>query len=129
MSSAGGPVTPEPARFAPRLGALLVDWLACSLIAAAFLGYTWSGSSGDGFLPLLVFAAENLVLVGTIGATLGHRLLGLRVVDEQGGTPGPVQALIRTVLLCLVVPALVSNEQGRGWHDRAAGTWIVRTRR
>jgi len=118
------------ARPARRLAALAVDWLLCLAISAAFL-------DADPMATLAVFAAENVLLVGTAGHTVGHRLLGLRVrahVPPSGtGTPpdaallpGPVRALVRTVLLCLVVPAVVWDGEGRSLHDRAAGTVIVR---
>ena len=40
--------------------------------------------------------------------------------------PGFLSALARTILLCLVVPAVVWDSDGRGLHDRVAGTAIVR---
>ena len=36
--------------------------------------------------------------------------------------------LLRTALIAVVVPPLVRDVDGRGWHDRAAGTVVVRTR-
>ncbi|PZP04804.1 MAG: RDD family protein, partial [Dermacoccus nishinomiyaensis] len=35
---------------------------------------------------------------------------------------------VRTVLLCLAIPAVVTDSSGRGLHDKLAGTVIVRTR-
>lgn len=124
-----------------RVLALLVDWIACQAIAVAFFG-------SHPLVPLLVFAVENLLLVGTLGSTLGHRLLGLRVRRVAaprslvaGGDPegdraprdpgpdlpaGPLRALVRTAALCLVLPAVVWDADGRGLHDRLAGTAIVR---
>lgn len=113
------------APFGRRLIAIFVDWALCSLIAVAFLGYEWGGHGGSVW-PLLVFAVENVLLVGTLGSTFGHRLLGLRVIRFDGHPAGPLRALVRTVLLCLAVPALIFDRDGRGWHDRAAGTVIVR---
>ena len=34
---------------------------------------------------------------------------------------------LRTLLLCLVVPAAIWDGDGRGLHDKAAGTAVVRT--
>ncbi|MGF1662498.1 MAG: RDD family protein [Kineosporiaceae bacterium] len=104
-----------------RIGALALDW-AASLAVAALL--PWDGP----LLPLVVFAVVQVVLVGTVGHSLGHRLLGLHVQRAGGGDAGPVAALVRTALLVAVIPALVSGEDGRGLHDRAAGTEIVRFR-
>jgi hypothetical protein len=39
---------------------------------------------------------------------------------------GFVSGFLRTVLLCLVIPAAVWDAQGRGLHDKAARTIIVR---
>jgi uncharacterized RDD family membrane protein YckC len=51
------------------------------------------------------------------------------VVPVNGGTAvGPGYVLLRTALIAVVVPPLVRDVDGRGWHDRAAGTVVVRTR-
>ena len=72
-----------------------------------------------------MFALENLLLVSLTGSTVGHRLLGMQVWQVRKGT-FPLQVLVRTLLLCLFVPALVTSKDGRGLHDVAAGTKIVR---
>ena len=103
-----------------RAGALLVDWLVALLVGRTLL----EGLSSFG--PLLVFAVVQVLLVGTLGYSFGHRLLGLVVERPRGGPAGPVAALVRTLLLVLVIPAVVLDEDGRGLHDRAAGTVVVR---
>lgn len=130
----------SPARFGRRLGALAIDWVACLLISSVFFRDPHAMLpvvSGDSMATLGIFAAENVLLVGLLGHTLGHRLLGLRVrrfvVDEagqalpdDGRAPGLGRAAVRTLLLCLVVPAAIQDDDGRGLHDRSAGTAIVR---
>jgi uncharacterized RDD family membrane protein YckC len=103
-----------------RALALLVDWLLALLVANAFLDGLGS------FGPLVVFAVVQVLLVGTLGFAVGHRLLGIVVVRVGGGPAGPVAALVRTALLVLVVPAVVLDPDSRGLHDRAAGTVVVR---
>jgi uncharacterized RDD family membrane protein YckC len=103
-----------------RVLALLVDWLLSVLVASAFLDGLGS------FGPLVVFAVVQVLLVGTVGFSVGHRLLGLVVVRADGRAAGPVAALLRTLLLLLVVPALVLDEDSRGLHDRVADTVVVR---
>lgn len=105
-----------------RVAALVVDWGASYVIATQFV------PGNDSLVTLLVFALEQIALVGTLGYSLGHRLFGLRVTRPDGSPAGPVAALVRTLLLVLVVPALVTAD-GRGGHDRAAGTVIGRVRR
>ncbi|CAM5548604.1 RDD domain-containing protein OS=Streptomyces glaucescens OX=1907 GN=SGLAU_10035 PE=4 SV=1 [Streptomyces glaucescens] len=112
------------ARPGRRLGALAVDWGLCLLIAYGLItdGYGQATSNW----ALLVFFVMSLLTVGTIGFTPGKRLLGLRVVALDTGTVHPGRALVRTVLLCLAVPALVWDRDGRGLHDRLARTVEVR---
>jgi uncharacterized RDD family membrane protein YckC len=101
-----------------RLLALLADWLLCMVVAlAAFRSQFWT-------LP--VFAAETYLLTALTGVTLGKRLLGIRVMRLGGGPAGFGWALVRTVLLLAVVPALVTDRDLRGLHDRAANTVVVR---
>jgi uncharacterized RDD family membrane protein YckC len=106
-----------------RLGAVLVDWVLCTwAIASGLLRVTGPDA---GLVGLGVFAAEYVVLVGTLGMTLGMRLFGIRVAALDGGRPAFLPVLIRTVLLCLAVPALIWDRDRRGLHDRAAGTVVV----
>ncbi|HET8601285.1 MAG TPA: RDD family protein [Segeticoccus sp.] len=113
------------ARLGRRVAALIIDWLLCELIAYAFFGFR-PGAEDSSWIPLAVFAVENLVLVGTWGSTVGHRLLGMRVIRRDGHPAGPLPGLIRTVLLCVVVPALIWDRDSRGLHDKAAGTVLIR---
>ncbi|MEU2773234.1 RDD family protein [Streptomyces sp. NPDC007162] len=112
------------ARPGRRLGALLVDWGLCVLIAYGLItkGYTPATSNW----ALLVFLVLGVLTVGTIGFTPGKRLFGLRVVGVETGRVQPLRALARTVLLCLAIPALVWDRDGRGLHDRLAKTVEVR---
>lgn len=102
-----------------RLGALLVDWIIAYLIVTAF---GWHASTPQGqFGVLAVFAAEHLLLLSTLGFTIGKRIFGLRV-GKLGGPLTPLDVVFRTVLLMLVIPAVVWDRDGRGLHDRLAGT-------
>jgi len=107
------------ARPGRRLAAIAVDWIGCLLVSGGFFG-------GDAWATLGVFAVLHVLTVGTIGASPGHALLGLRLSRLDGRWPGPLPALVRTVLLCLVVPAVVYDRDQRGLHDRAARTVLLR---
>ncbi|MGY5045121.1 RDD family protein [Streptomyces sp. 900105755] len=113
------------ARPGRRLGALVVDWALCVLIAYGLItrGYTPATSNW----ALLIFFVLGVLTVGTIGFTPGKRLFRLRVVGVGTGRVQPLRALARTVLLCLAIPALVWDRDGRGLHDRLARTVEVRT--
>jgi uncharacterized RDD family membrane protein YckC len=110
------------AGFGPRSVAFLVDAVLSGLVAGLFTAphpARWWG-----FLPLGVL---YLVAVPLTGQTVGMRLLRLRVV-ALGDSPrlGVPRAIVRFALLCLLVPALVTDRDGRGLHDKAGGTVVVR---
>ncbi|MGC9541064.1 RDD family protein [Streptomyces sp. UG1] len=107
-----------------RLGALAVDWGICLLIAYGLItdGYGQATSNW----ALLLFFVMSALTVGSVGFTPGKRLFGLRVVVLETGTVNPLRALLRTALLCVAVPALIWDRDGRGLHDRLARTVEVR---
>jgi uncharacterized RDD family membrane protein YckC len=116
-----------------RFLGLSIDWLMCYAIALGFFG--GSGSLAErapqARLPhLVIFFIEVLLLTAFGGATAGHRMVRLRVVQfRTGANPTPLQALIRTILLSLVVTAITYDENGRGIHERLSGTKLVDTRK
>ncbi|WP_393084124.1 RDD family protein [Streptomyces sp. LN704] len=112
------------ARPGRRLGALAVDWALCMVIAYGLLTDGYGQATGN--WALLVFFALGVLTVGTVGFTPGKRLFGLRIVPEGGGRLNPLRALLRTALLCVAVPALIWDRDGRGLHDRLARTVEVR---
>jgi uncharacterized RDD family membrane protein YckC len=110
------------ARFGRRLAAVLVDWLVCNVIAVGLMHYRLGQGGLSPFKPLAVFVLMNLLLVGTLGSTIGHRLLGIRIVRLGGSSAGPLAAVVRTVLLAVVIPAVIWDRDTRGFHDKIAGT-------
>jgi uncharacterized RDD family membrane protein YckC len=102
-----------------RLGALVIDWLLCEIIAVAVFR--------DQYLTFVVFAVENYLLTALTGYTAGKRLLGLRVARLDGKPVGLLWALVRTLLFLAVVPALIFDGDLRGLHDKAANTIVIRT--
>lgn len=112
------------ARPGRRLGALAVDWGICLLIAYGLITDGYGQATGN--WALLLFFLMSVLTVGTVGFTPGKRLFGLRVVTLETGTVNPLRALLRTALLCVAVPALIWDRDGRGLHDRLAGTVEVR---
>lgn len=123
--------------------ALVIDWWSSWLVAYLLF-------AGHPLATLGVFALQCVVLLAATGQSFGHRILGIRVVVDprlvaaasrpggrsaagvagaagfQQGGIGLLRALTRTALLCLILPAVIWDEAGRGLHDRAAGTTIVR---
>ena len=121
------------AGFGIRLVGVLIDWGIASLIARGLFAVPLPFSQppatgGQNFVVLGVFAVMHLLLVGTLGYTIGHRIAGLQVRSLSSGRVMPVQAIVRTILLGLFIPAVVWDRDGRGLHDKVPGTVIVRTR-
>lgn len=108
------------ARLGRRIGGLWIDWLLALAISTGFF-------AADPMVTVWVFALENLILVATLGHTIGHRIMGLHVVRlDHSRMVGIWRALARTVLICLVIPAVVWDADGRGLHDRLSGTAIIK---
>lgn len=102
------------------MAGVAADWLACLMIVKGF------GLEGQ-FTTLILFFAEMSILTAFGGASFGHRIVRIKVVRFiDGGAPTPVQALIRTALLCTVIFAITYDENGRGIHDRLSGTYLVK---
>ncbi|WP_458778855.1 RDD family protein [Arthrobacter sp. D3-16] len=106
------------ARAGRRIIALMIDWGIALLISNFAFG-------GDAWATLAIFAVEQILLVGTLGYSIGHRITGIHVVAAGGGAPGPLAALVRSLLLCLVVPAVIFDPDHRGLHDKAMNTLLV----
>lgn len=102
-----------------RLGAIAVDWGLAMLVARAF-GWHYSTAQGQ-WGVIAIFAAEHLLLISLLGYTIGKRIFGLHV-GKLGGPLTPLYVVLRTVLLLLVIPAVIWDRDGRGLHDRLAGT-------
>ena len=110
-----------------RLAGITVDWLACYALVAATLGGIGKMGPTDSWSVLGLFFAEVAILTALQGATLGHRIFGMKVVRyEDGGPITAIQALIRTTLLVLVITAVTYDDDGRGIHERLSGSVLTR---
>ena len=107
------------ARIGRRIAAIAIDWAASVLISIAFFSY-------DPIATLVIFAVEQVVFLSLVSGSPGHMLLGMRVVPAKGGRLGLWQPLVRTILLCLVIPAVIWDRDQRGLHDRVCDTLLVR---
>lgn len=113
------------AGYGRRLIALFVDW-GLSLLIASFLARALDLSAQQRSLTtLLIFGAQAALFTALAGISLGKRLCGVRVVRLDGKPVGPLWALVRTVLVLAVIPALIWDRDHRGLHDRAANTVVI----
>jgi hypothetical protein len=107
------------ARIGRRVAALAIDWALAVIISIAFFQY-------DPFATLAVFAVTQIVALLLMNGSVGHLFLRMRVVPDTGGYLGVWRPFVRTILLCLVIPAVIWDADQRGLHDKAARTILVR---
>jgi hypothetical protein len=106
-------------RLGRRIGALAIDGAIADLIAIAFFNY-------DAWAILAILAVLQILFITLLSGSIGHLIVGLRVVPLTPGWIGVWRPALRTVLLCIVVPALIWDRDQRGLHDKIAGTVLVR---
>jgi uncharacterized RDD family membrane protein YckC len=119
----------ETASWGHRIAALVVDWLASTLVVVAILGPSgWSSSRTSGFDTLGVFVLESAFFMALLGGSFGQLVTRLRVIRVDGSRRplSLLMALLRQVLICLVIPPIVFRPDGRGLHDLACGSATVR---
>jgi uncharacterized RDD family membrane protein YckC len=114
-----------------RLGALLIDWVIAALSAVTLAGVHYPPAPIDKdpsetFIIIAFFVVEVGVLTGLLGRSIGKRLLGMKVENPDGRPIGVPRALLRTVLLAMVLPAIVMTDDKRGIHDLAAGSRVIK---
>jgi uncharacterized RDD family membrane protein YckC len=137
------------AGFWVRVGASLIDTILLALVTTPLLVaiYGWAGLDygyavrSTGFVDILVTWILPVVAViwfwVKMQGTPGKLLLSLRVVDAKTGKSLSVgQSLARyvgyiisTIPLCLGFLWVGFDSKKQGWHDKIAGTVVVRNRR
>ncbi|MEA4912306.1 MAG: RDD family protein [Oscillospiraceae bacterium] len=132
--------------FIRRLFAFMIDLLVLLLPRLLFwavgIAFTVSGSAlGDAIffrfsaldiLWYLAMTAYFVVMTKCCGATLGKRVLRIKVVRSDGGAPDWWSVLYRetvgrylTSLLCIGYLVMMGDRQHRGFHDMLADTRVV----
>jgi uncharacterized RDD family membrane protein YckC len=103
-----------------RLAAITIDWFACLFIAKLAAPALQLGEVP--FLPLTIFFLEVTIFTWFFAASFGQRLLAVEVMAIDGQRLMLWRIALRTLLICLVLPAVIYDSQGRGLHDRAVGS-------
>lgn len=116
----------ERAGYGRRFAAISIDWAIASFSAALIIPLQ-SSALGPSLVRLGVFILEVALLTTLTGASAGQRILRLRVLtwpDYFFARPSAI--FLRTFLIALVIPAVVTDQDGRGLHDRIAKTVVVK---
>jgi len=134
---------PEYVGFWARVGAAFIDGILMALVLTPIVlflggGYDWDDLDSpkniflNGILPAIVI----LVFWHTRQATPGKMLIGAKIVDAKTlDKPSTGQFIGR--YLCYYISSLVFglgfiwagfDSRKQGWHDKLAGTVVVRAR-
>jgi uncharacterized RDD family membrane protein YckC len=100
--------------------AFLIDTVLCAAVAFVV--------ARDQVWTTPLFVVEAFALTGLVGGSAGQLARGLRVIRINQQPVGWARAALRTILLALLIPALIWDRDGRGLHDRLAGSVIVHSR-
>ena len=118
----------ESAGLGRRVAAIAIDW-GVSILVARVVFPQFGYLTDEGSIAILVvFVVEIILLTWLTSASFGQRVMGLRVLSLSGGRLSLWRVALRTLLICLVIPAVVYDSDGRGLQDRAAGSIVVRAR-
>jgi hypothetical protein len=110
-----------------RIAALSVDWLISYGLAGLVLAAGVIGTSPLATAVLLIWFVLGVVSIRLFGFTPGQYLLGLQVVSVDNRLHiGTGRAIVRGLLIALVIPALFTDRDGRGFSDRLTATAVVR---
>lgn len=127
--------TPALPTIVERFAAATLDMIALRalLIVALILGLAFDSVTlllaALAAYGTLAFANE-ILLTAVRGQTFGKMLLHMRVVRvADGRIPGWWRSLVRFAasLAPLAYLPILYDSQRRGWHDRRAGTIVVKT--
>ena len=117
------------ATWGSRVGALILDWLVCTVVAVLLFGTrVITGQGWTSWTTLTTFFVESSVLCVLAGGSVGQLVCRLAVIRVDGRPLGIGPSLLRAALVCVVLPALIVGTDRRGLHDLATGTVVV-TRR
>jgi uncharacterized RDD family membrane protein YckC len=115
------------ARFGRRIAALLIDWLIAYGLTGLALAAGLVSQAVLSTAVLAVWFVLGALSVRLFGFTPGQLALGLRVASiDNRRHVGLGRAAVRGLLIALVIPALFTDGDLRGYQDRFTNTAVVR---
>ena len=114
------------ARLGRRAGGLAIDWLIAYGLAGLGLTFGLLGTQMLATAVLVIWFVLGVVSLRLFGFTPGQYLLGLRVASVDNRLHvGTGRAVARGLLIALVIPAVFTDADGRGFQDRLTATAVV----
>lgn len=139
----GRPPTTSPASLGARIGARLIDGILVGIVLGIILFALFGANTViTGVISSLLGFGYFVWLESTQGATLGKKLLSMRVTGPDGGNPATDVAAKRNVWMLLgiiplvggflslaavivIIVTIAQSPDNRGYHDTFAGTSVV----
>ena len=107
------------AGFGRRVIGLAIDWGIAVAISWAFFDY-------DALAVTIAFVVHTAVTIMLIGGSIGHTVCGMRLNTVDMRPPGLWRPWVRQILLVLVLPAVIWDQDHRGGHDIISGLVLRR---
>ena len=154
--ASGGGVTSgaNRASMGARFGGLVIDAILVGIVSgilAAILGlhpYSSSNSCSGGvchtsvnfgfgfdLVALVLGLAYSAYFIGMRTQSIGHKVVGIKVVDAQSGAAiGPGRGALRWLVMSITGAICTlgywspffDKERRRGWHDKASSSMAVK---
>ena len=128
--------TTEKAGWWTRFLAILIDAIAVGIVGSILNSIVYQGeATGSTGLSTLLGVIYYVYFWSSYGKgqTLGSRALNIRVVKTDGSYLDLVGAFLRYVglvisVICLFIGVIWAafDAQKQGWHDKIAGTYVVK---
>lgn len=139
----GGAPSTSYASLGARIGARLLDVLLIGIPASIILGILGVGGIGVGIVVSLLWFGYFVWFESNQGATVGKKILDMRVVGSDGSHPAVdvaakrnvwmllgiipvVGGLLSLIAVIVIIVTISQNEENRGYHDTFAGTAVLR---
>ncbi len=113
------------ASFLSRVGAVALDFTPFVIIGQAL--------DTGALLTLLMFLVYNTAMWAWRGTTVGGMICRVRVIRTDGRALAPQDGVVRGIASVVSIAFLglgwiwaAWDEKRQSWHDRAAGTYVVR---
>jgi uncharacterized RDD family membrane protein YckC len=134
-------MTGEPAGFLTRLVAYIIDYIVVAIIVGIFysIGMAIDPNQQGAYIILYMIGVVigllyYAILWSSSGQSLGKKLVGVRVVTDDGTPPGFFRALLRVLIgypisgliICLGFLWVIWDANKQGWHDKIFGTHVVK---
>ncbi|MDO8657227.1 MAG: RDD family protein [Candidatus Levybacteria bacterium] len=118
--------------FFRRLFAFILDGIITNIPFILIFGFKESYTSTELGIFVVAWTAYTVWMVGMYGATIGKKLMGIKILKENGEKVNYSDALVREIASYLSIAIvglgylfIIWDKKKQGWHDKIAKTVVV----